>query len=439
MMVTALRPPPLYGHALLRNWLPPRYPEDALKERLDGSVTLRLAIDERGHVVSSRVLEATDPRFVGPAQDAVKEWTFSPALDASVPVACSMDTTVVFSAAEATYRRKARSSFPPESEWPVMAPITEATLASTPDIDYPDVLFDRKLSGKAHYICTVLANGRVANPRIVWISSVDFVAPALNAIENLQYHPRMQGDQPIEAEVEGDLRFDLMPGSTAGALAANFITAPDGNAPSAVITLLAVVDPIFPFELLLKGKKGAASVGFTVRADGSPTDVRVVGENELEFGKALVAAVEMTTFSPPYEKGRSTSVQLVWRAAFQPISTAADGERDSLAQLLAALRRGEIGNGSRLDNGLEPRYQVAPRYPESLKKGAPLAGQAVIEFVIDQNGRARFPRIASCTLPDFGWSAATAVSQWVFDVPRTNGKATAVRARVPFDFKALKP
>ena len=80
-------PQPVYGRALLRTWVPPEYPKDALKERLSARVSLRLVVDAKGVVASSRVLDASDPRFVEAAQSAVKKWAFSPALDASRPVA----------------------------------------------------------------------------------------------------------------------------------------------------------------------------------------------------------------------------------------------------------------------------------------------------------------------------------------------------------------
>ncbi|MGA7727054.1 MAG: TonB family protein [Opitutaceae bacterium] len=436
MFVTPPHSPPVYGRALLRNWVPPDYPKDAFKEWLAGTVKLRLVIDKKGNVVSSRVLDATDKQFIKPAQDAVRKWTFSPALNASVPVACSMDTSVIFSPEDAHNRRKAVSDLPPEDEIPVIAPTTEATLNSTPEIDYPDSLFDRKLSGKAHFVCTVLANGRVTNPRILTASNVDFVLPALRAIRALQYNPRMQGDEPLAAEIEGDLKFDLAPSNAVGALAANMIAAPNGSEPAASIAPLTVVDPVFPYELLLKGEDGSATVAFTVGTSGFPTDMHVVATSEPEFGEALLAAVEASTFSTPVINGRSVTVSLVRQAKFTPSTFGSDSVQNPVGQLLASYRSGKIGNGSWMDSRLVPRYQVAPRYPSALKQRDHPSGQAVIEFVVDREGRARFPRIIACSAPEFGWAAATAVSQWVFDVPRIKDQPTAVRARIPFEFKA---
>jgi hypothetical protein len=59
---------PLYGDAILRRWTPPDYPKDALREHLSGAITFRLSIDEHGTVVTSRVLDTTDPRFIGQRQ-----------------------------------------------------------------------------------------------------------------------------------------------------------------------------------------------------------------------------------------------------------------------------------------------------------------------------------------------------------------------------------
>jgi TonB family protein len=225
-------------------------------------------------------------------------------------------------------------------------------------------------------------------------------------------------------------------GGAVGALAANMITSPDGSAPAAAVEPLTVVDPVYPYDLLLKGERGSATVAFIVAASGSPSDVHVVAASEPEFGVALSAAVEMSTFSPPSVNGRSAPVPLVRRAEFPPAATGSNSGPDPVARLLAALQTGEVGNGSWLDAGLTPRYQVAPRYPDALRKGGRPAGQAVIEFVVDRDGRARLPQIFTCSEPAFGWAAATAVSQWVFDAPRRQGRSADVRARVPFEIKA---
>lgn len=427
--------PPVYGTALLRTWVPPEYPRQALKDGLAGVVTLRLVVDARGVVVSSRVLDASDPLFVDAAQRAVKEWVFSPALDAGKPVACEMDAPIVFSP-DRGQRRTPGPSLPTPDQMPVPAAVTEAEIVSSSDLDYPDTLFDRKLSGLAHYFCKVLPDGSVSNPRITFATHVDFVLPALKALGEQKYKPRMKGDEPVESDVEGILRFDLTRGSSAGALAANMISAPDGNPPAEQLEPRVVADPVFPYDLLQEGKGGAATVLFTVDDNGSTSKVRVRDASDPELGESLVAAVEMSAFSSPALGGHAVSVELMRRAEFPAIAPDNEGASDPRARLLAESRAGRIGGGTGLDAKLVPRYRVSPRYPGALKESGRPSGQAVVEFVVDRDGRARLPRIVSATDGRFGWAAATAVSQWVFDAPRRGGQPVDVRVQVPFQFKA---
>ncbi len=60
----------------------PSYPPDALAEGLDGEVLLRVGVDEQGRVAGAEVVEASDPRFAGPAVDAMLGFRFEPAVDA---------------------------------------------------------------------------------------------------------------------------------------------------------------------------------------------------------------------------------------------------------------------------------------------------------------------------------------------------------------------
>ena len=57
----------------------------------------------------------------------------------------------------------------------------------------------------------------------------------------------------------------------------------------------------------------------------------------------------------------------------------------------------------------EPLWRIAPRYPAALLAEKP-PGDAVIEFIIDREGRAQLPRIVSATHEAFGWAAAAAIS-----------------------------
>ena len=58
----------------------------------------------------------------------------------------------------------------------------------------------------------------------------------------------------------------------------------------------------------------------------------------------------------------------------------------------------------------------------------------MVDFIVDEEGYVRLPRIVSASAPDFGYSAVQAVSQWRFEEPKVNGKPAAVSVRAPFSF-----
>ena len=71
--------------------VPPKYPEAAVKDSVEGTVYLNVQIDAKGIVGGVTVLKSTNPILNQAAIDAMKQWTFKPAIKGGSPVA----TTVV--------------------------------------------------------------------------------------------------------------------------------------------------------------------------------------------------------------------------------------------------------------------------------------------------------------------------------------------------------
>jgi len=74
----------------------PIYPEQALRERLQGIVRLMITINEDGYVYELRTTEGNNPILEAAAIDAVKQWQYSPTLLNGVPVAAQTTVTVIF-------------------------------------------------------------------------------------------------------------------------------------------------------------------------------------------------------------------------------------------------------------------------------------------------------------------------------------------------------
>jgi len=75
----------------------PDYPDKAMREGIEGSVTLQIVIDEEGNVIEATVI-SSEPieEFGPPALEVVLHYKFSPALKDGKPVKVRMEYTVKF-------------------------------------------------------------------------------------------------------------------------------------------------------------------------------------------------------------------------------------------------------------------------------------------------------------------------------------------------------
>jgi TonB family protein len=429
-------PPPAVadGAALVRKWTPPVYPAEALRSKIGGHVMARVVVDEVGNVIAARVLTAADPRLGEAAVTAVKLWKFTPALENSKPVHVCMDVPFEFDASKGQKSWKPAAAFP-EHLIPQLAPRTEAAVKTSSPGEYPATLTGRRLAGQATFACIVRPDGRAQDFRILAATHPDFVVPALAALQNWEFASATQGDLSVAVELKGAVNFAFTGGNAAGVLGANGITGSGPNGPERERRPERVIDPVWPYALLMDGQGGSATVEFTVQSQGRVTAVKVLEASQTEFGNALAAALEQWMFSPMAAEDRSGDVTLVKQAEFKaPLSDEKEPSDDPLFRLVQVVRRGKVGGGAGLDDKLTPLYQVAPGYPAALLARGRPSGRAMIEFVIDRDGRCRLPRILSATEAEFGWAAATAVGQWIFKVPRRAGQPTEVRVQIPINF-----
>src|SRR5262249_20777245 len=73
----------------------PEYSDDARKAKLQGSVFLRIVVDERGHAESIEVTQGLVLGLDERAVEAVKKWRFRPAMRVGRPVPASAIVQVV--------------------------------------------------------------------------------------------------------------------------------------------------------------------------------------------------------------------------------------------------------------------------------------------------------------------------------------------------------
>ena len=67
------------------------------------------------------------------------------------------------------------------------------------------------------------------------------------------------------------------------------------------------------------------------------------------------------------------------------------------------------------------------------------SGEAVVSFVVNQQGQTTDFRVIRTTYSYFASHAIHAIREWKFEPARKNGKAVAVRIRVPFKYVSPTP
>ncbi len=87
-----------------------------------------------------------------------------------------------------------------------------------------------------------------------------------------------------------------------------------------------------------------------------------------------------------------------------------------------------------LDRVPRARAQPAPVYPSSLRN-AGVAGEVVVEFLVDESGNAYDPVIVTATRREFEEPALRAVGRWKFEPGLKDGRRVRFRMSVPLVFR----
>jgi TonB family protein len=86
-----------------------------------------------------------------------------------------------------------------------------------------------------------------------------------------------------------------------------------------------------------------------------------------------------------------------------------------------------------LDVPLKPVHLERPAFPEEFAKQG-IRGTAVVDFYVDEQGRARIPVATQAQHDVLASLARQAVSQWQFQPPTRNGKPVLVKVSQRFAF-----
>lgn len=312
---------------------------------------------------------------------------------------------------------------------------TYPTVVSRTPPEYPISMRRYAISGEVLVEFIVDTDGKVANAMVVESDNPTFDEPAIEAVLSWKFKPGTKAGKPVATNMRVPIIFSI--DDWGDRRAYNVETRrdpskmPEGFRFDVAPKIKSAHVPVYPYPLRLKGTSGKAQCGIVIDAKGRVVQVKVLSASAPEFGLALYAALENFRFVPATLKGEPVASVLSFEQEFD-WTTPSDRYGDDA---LSFEKRSpeKIVLMAALDAPLNPRSRRSPSFPLGVPDEVK-EGQAVVECLIDKNGRARLPRIVSATHEAFGYAAVQAANAWWFDPPLVKGKPVVVRVQIPFTF-----
>lgn len=386
-------------------------------------IWVTVGLSEKGTVVSLR--DAPDPLRAS-VDAATAAWRFAPARKAGKAIASELRVPFIL---VPVYRYPDANEVPPRR------------VSVTPPI-YPTAMRSSGLRGDVHLAFSVDIEGRVRNPVVLKSLNPGFNQAAIEAIRRWKFEPARAAGVPIQYRAEQKIGFRLDDEEGGGGDGMEIKrTANQANLPEALRydvapEITSTVAPVYPYALLRDGVKGKASVTVLINPLGRVARTKVSKADQIELGYALQAAAEWFEYEPARKAARPTDALIVIEQSFATTNETLVSKADRALLKIEQKQPERILDSGQLDVPLQPVSTAMPIYPRSLIDSA-VAGEAVVEVLVDEQGSVRLPRVVSATRPEFGYAAVQAVSAWRFNTPISQGKPSVARIRIPMNFPAI--
>lgn len=400
-------------------------PVRAVRAGLPPVVRMRVSLDAAGAITKAVPEAEVPPRAEAAIQEALKNWRFAPARKNGQPVAAETVVSVLCKLALRAVQAKVVPAKPIRQAAPV----------------YPFAMRRFGIRGQVLLQFTVDTAGKVQNAVVVESDNPAFDEPALTALRKWKFEPGTRDGKPADLVQRVPIIFQL-DGGGGGESAFGLTNRGDQSKLPPQLRydtppkIRGVQIPVYPYAQRRDEVRGKAKVTVAINQQGRVGAVKVLSADQPEFGLALTAALEGFTFDPALKDGKPVAHLVNFEQTFS------SGELpDEEADRLIALEKKhpeKIVGASGLDTPLKPLSRRAPRLPTGVAEGV-TGGRAVIECLIDEEGRVRLPRIAEASEPAFGYAAVQAVATWWFEPPKAGGKPVVVRVRLPFEFNVKSP
>jgi TonB family protein len=381
-------------------------------------VRMHVSLDASGAITKAAPEGDVTPRALAAIEVALKDWRFAPARENGQPVAAEAVVSVLCQPPPQTAQARIIPAKPISQEAP----------------EYPLAMRRFGLRGQVLIDFEVDPTGKVQNAVIFQSDNPAFDEPALEALRQWKFEPGTSGGKPVVVKQRVPIIFQPRgDGTDAFRISdrGDQSKLPPEMRYDTPPKIRGVLIPVYPYAQRRDGVRGAARATLLIDPLGRVAAVKVQSADQPEFGLALTAALEGFVFDPALKDGKPVAHLLNFDQTFSRSELPDEG-----ADRLGALEKKhpeKIAGANTLDAPLKPRSRRAPNFPTGVD-GNVNTGSALIECLVDEEGRVRLPRVVEASAPAFGYAAVQAAATWWFEPPKAGGKPTVVRVRLPFNF-----
>lgn len=285
----------------------------------------------------------------------------------------------------------------------------------------------------------ISSEGNLKSLVVVSSNHPAFTTAAALQLADSRFKPAIKGGVPVESWGRYAVTFDVT-GRVGESIGGSVISMPakpadlpperDYDTPP---WMTRFCEPAHSYEISMAERGGKVKLRVFLDQRGIVERTQVVAATLPELALAMQAAVETWRFVPAQKNGQPTPALFEVEREFTPASFRRPVAEN---QVIKAIRKGgkSIVTVAALDHPPRLIYRVSPEYPRE-RLGEKPAGAATIEYYVYETGEVTLPRIVSASQPEFGYAAANAVQQWVYERPRMKGRPVTVRMLMEFEFK----
>jgi len=217
------------------------------------------------------------------------------------------------------------------------------------------------------------------------------------------------------------------------------ITASTPDATSRPFRIITAEPAHFPFDMYNRAvRQGTVRLMLDVDATGKLVDLLVTSASQTSFAVEAERVARLWKFEPTVEQGRPIGTLVGVTFNFEVSGVIVTELKYDGASRLAALAGPEKPDYEavelkQLDRIPTPVKLVSPDYPQEWANRG-ITGRIVVDFYIDETGKARMASCPAGTDPRLAGIALTAVRHWEFTPPTLKGQPVLVRAQQVFQF-----